>query len=97
MFSKKGQLGIIEFKFFMYGLIVGLLGGLILVLLGSKKILPFQVPFVCGSALFNRKGQLGVIELQYFLGGFVVGIILSLILIYLGTVNVLPFKIPLVC
>jgi len=101
MFTKKGQLGIIEFKFFFFGLIAGLLGGWILVLLGTKKVIPFQIPVVCGSVIsskfFNKKGQLGMIELQYFMGGFAVGIVGSLILVYLGTTGILPFKIPLVC
>ena len=47
VFNKKGQLGMIEFKFFMYGLIFGLIGGLVLVYLGNAGVVPFQVPLVC--------------------------------------------------
>ena len=46
--EKRGQLGIIEFKYFMGGLIIGIIIALLLVLLGSKEIIPFQVPLVCG-------------------------------------------------
>lgn len=45
--QKRGQLGIIEFKYFMVGLIIGIVLGLVLVLLGSKGILPFKIPLVC--------------------------------------------------
>lgn len=45
--DKRGQLGIIEFKYFMVGLIIGLIIGLVLVLLGTKGVLPFQIPLVC--------------------------------------------------
>ena len=48
VFNKKGQLGVIEFKFFMFGFAIGLVGGLVLVLLGSKGIIPFEIPLVCG-------------------------------------------------
>lgn len=44
--NKKGQLGPIEFKFFIIGLIIGLVGALVLVYLGTKGILPFKIP-VC--------------------------------------------------
>ncbi len=46
--NKKGQLGIIEFKYFMVGLIIGIIIGLVLVLLGTKGVLPFKIPLVCG-------------------------------------------------
>jgi uncharacterized membrane-anchored protein YhcB (DUF1043 family) len=46
--NKKGQLGIIEFKYFMVGLIIGVIIGLVLVLLGTKGVLPFKIPLVCG-------------------------------------------------
>ena len=99
--NKRGQLGLIELKFFFIGFGVGLILALILVLLGSKGILPFKIPFVCGSILFGKnmfkKGQLMAIEFHFFLGGLAVGIILALVLIALGSHGVLPFKIPLVC
>ncbi|MEW5896671.1 MAG: hypothetical protein AB1668_03195 [Nanoarchaeota archaeon] len=102
MFSKKGQLGIIEFKYFMAGLFFGLIAGFVLILLGTKKVLPFQIPVVCGSIFSSsfsraRKGQLGAIEFHYFIAGFFIGLILALVLVYLGTAGVLPFQIPLVC
>ena len=46
--TKKGQLGIIEFKFFAVGFLIGLVMALILVFLGTKGILPFKIPLVCG-------------------------------------------------
>ena len=46
--NKRGQLGIIEFKYFMGGLIVGIIIALVLVLLGNKEVIPFQIPLVCG-------------------------------------------------
>ncbi len=46
--GKKGQLGIIEFKYFIGGLVLGIVIGLVLVLLGTKGILPFKIPLVCG-------------------------------------------------
>lgn len=47
--DKRGQLGIIEFKYFMMGLFIGLILGLVLVFLGTAKVLPFQIPLVCGG------------------------------------------------
>jgi hypothetical protein len=46
--QKKGQLGIIEFKYFMVGLVVGLVLTLVLVGLGTGGVIPFKVPWVCG-------------------------------------------------
>lgn len=46
--NKRGQLGIIEFKYFMVGLIFGIVIGLVLVVLGTKGVLPFKIPLVCG-------------------------------------------------
>ena len=45
--NKRGQLGIIEFKYFMMGLIIGIIIGLVLVLLGTKGVIPFKIPLVC--------------------------------------------------
>ena len=45
--NKKAQLGIIEFKFFMYGLILGIIGGLVLAMLSCSKVIP-KVGFFCG-------------------------------------------------
>ena len=94
--SKKGQLGIIEFKFFIFGLITGLLGSLLLVYLGTAKILPFQIPVVCGF-FRHKKGQLGWIEMQYFFWGFIAGLLVGFLLVYLGRTEVIPFAIPMVC
>lgn len=46
--DKRGQLGVIEFKFFFYGIIFGIVLALVLVFLGTAKVLPFQIPLVCG-------------------------------------------------
>ena len=46
--DKKAQLGIIEFKFFMFGLMFGVVLGLVLVYLGTASVIPFQMPLVCG-------------------------------------------------
>ena len=96
--QKRGQLGMIEFQYFSVGFLIGLFGGFVLVLLGTKKIIPFKIPLVCGSTLFmKKKGQLGPIEAKFFLMGFFLGAILSLVLVLLGTKGILPFKIPFVC
>ena len=94
--QKRGQLGIIEGKFAIIGFFIGLIVGLALVFLGTKKILPFQIPFVCGF-FKKKKAQLIAIEFHFFMGGFVVGLIAALVLVYLGTAGILPFSIPLVC
>lgn len=99
MMDKRGQLGWIEMKFFFAGLFIGLIGGWVLIYLGVKKVIPFQIPVVCGPvlfgpAMFNKKGQLGVLEAKYFFIGLVIGLILSLVLVALGTTGTLPFRIP---
>jgi len=48
MVSKRGQLGIIEFKYFMTGLFIGIIIAFVLVLLGTTGVLPFKIPWVCG-------------------------------------------------
>ncbi len=45
--DKRGQLGVIEFKFFFYGLVIGIILGLVLVFLGTAQVLPFKIPLVC--------------------------------------------------
>ncbi|MBI4152193.1 hypothetical protein HY495_00650 [Candidatus Woesearchaeota archaeon] len=47
MLAKRGQLGFIEFKYFIVGLIIGIVIGLVLIYLGSKGIIPFSIPFAC--------------------------------------------------
>jgi len=91
----------IELQYFFVGFFVGLVGGLALIYLGAKSILPFKIPFVCGF-LFpgfnkNKKGQLAIIEFKFAILGFFVGLILALVAVYLSTIGVIPFKIPFVC
>ncbi|MBS3139871.1 hypothetical protein J4479_02605 [Candidatus Woesearchaeota archaeon] len=38
--DKRGQLGLIEFRYFMVGLAIGLILALVLVFLGSAEIIP---------------------------------------------------------
>jgi len=97
--NKKGQLGIIEFKYFMVGLLVGLVGGFTLIILGAKKVIPFKIPFVCGAMIpfKNKKAQLAMIEFKYAIVGFFIGIVIALVLTFLGSQGILPFKIPFVC
>ena len=45
--NKKGQLLGIEVHFLIVGLLVGFILALVLVYLGTAKILPFKIPFVC--------------------------------------------------
>ncbi len=45
--GKKAQLGMIEFKFFIYGMILGVVVGLALTYMGNAGIIPFTMP-VCG-------------------------------------------------
>ena len=91
--NKLGQLGFIEFKYFLGGLFAGILSGLVLVYLGSAKIIPFQIPAVCGFVK-SKKGQLAGIEFHYALVGFAIGVIASFVLVYLGNSGILPFKFP---
>ena len=94
--EKRGQLGVIEFQYFMGGLITGLIGGLVLIYLSMKEIIPFKIPVICGSFFLNqdKKGQLGIIEAKFFFIGLLVGLIGALVLVYLGTAGILPFSIP---
>jgi len=46
-FNKKAQLGIIEMKFFLMGLVVGLIIGMILVTLSCKEIGIPKIGFFC--------------------------------------------------
>jgi hypothetical protein len=45
--DKKAQLGIIEFKFLLIGLVIGILLAFVLIYLANKGILPFKITFVC--------------------------------------------------
>lgn len=48
MKGRKGQLEFIEAKYFIIGLLFGVIAGLVLIKLGMIKVLPFKIPFVCG-------------------------------------------------
>ncbi len=91
--EKRGQLAGIEFHYFIIGFFTGIASGLLLVYLGTAKIIGFQVPVVCGF-FKNKKAQLVAIEFHFALAGFVVGIIGALILVYLGQNGIIPFQIP---
>jgi len=45
--SKKGQLGIIEFKFLMIGLVIGIIAAVVLIYLANKGVIPFKLGFLC--------------------------------------------------
>ena len=48
MFNKKAQLGIIEFKFAIIGIIIGIILALAVVYMANKGILiPFKLDFLC--------------------------------------------------
>ena len=44
--EKRGQLGIIEFKFFIMGLFLGVIIALIVVFLGAKGVIPNFLSFL---------------------------------------------------
>ena len=46
VFTKKGQLGIIEFKFFLFGLIFGVVALIILIALMNGGVLDFSLPLI---------------------------------------------------
>jgi len=46
MMNKKGQLGIIELKFFLIGLAIGLVIAFVLVALMNGGIIPFKLPLI---------------------------------------------------
>jgi ABC-type lipoprotein release transport system permease subunit len=45
-FSKKGQLGIIEFKFFLFGLAFGVVALIVLIALINGGVLDFALPLI---------------------------------------------------
>ena len=45
--SKKAQLGIIEAKFLLIGIVIGIILAVVLVLLANKGVLPFKLTFLC--------------------------------------------------
>jgi hypothetical protein len=47
--NKKAQLGIIEFKFLIIGLLIGVVAAVILIMLANKGVLPFKLTFLCPS------------------------------------------------
>ncbi len=52
--STKAQLGGIEFKFLLIGLIIGLIGALILVYMANHGALPFNLSFLCKAAVAGK-------------------------------------------
>jgi len=48
MFNKKAQLGAIELKFFLVGLLIGIIIALTVLYLSAIDIIPFAIPFICG-------------------------------------------------
>ncbi len=44
--EKRGQLGIIEFKYFLFGLILGIIIALVVVFLGAKGVIPNFLSFL---------------------------------------------------
>ncbi len=49
--SKKGQLGVIEFKYFMMGLVIGLIAAFILVALMNAGVIGVKLPLLtCAAA-----------------------------------------------
>ncbi|MEK6845767.1 MAG: hypothetical protein AABY26_03340 [Nanoarchaeota archaeon] len=49
--EKRGQLGIIEFKYFMFGLVIGVVIAAVLIYLSIKGIIPISLKSMfCGAA-----------------------------------------------
>lgn len=48
-FSKKAQLGMIEFKFFFVGLVIAIIVAIVVIYLANKGILPFSMDFLCSA------------------------------------------------
>lgn len=48
--QKSGQLGLIEFRYFMIGLAIGVIIALVLVFLGSADIIPVNFCSLIGSS-----------------------------------------------
>ncbi len=48
--EKRGQLGLIEFRYFLIGLAIGIIVALVLVFLGSSGVIPINVCSLAGSA-----------------------------------------------
>ena len=51
MLAKRGQLGFIEFKYFLVGLIIGIVIGLLLIYLGRTGVIPFTIPYACPAVV----------------------------------------------
>lgn len=47
MFNKKAQLGMIEFKFAMIGVIMGIIITIVVIYLANNGTLPFNMNIVC--------------------------------------------------
>jgi len=48
--NKRGQLGFIEFRYFMVGLAIGIIAALILVFLGLSEVIPINFCALIGGA-----------------------------------------------
>ena len=48
--SKKAQLGIIEAKFLLIGLVIGIILAVVIILLANRGVLPFKLSFFCPVA-----------------------------------------------
>jgi uncharacterized membrane protein len=48
--DKKAQLGIIEMKFLLLGLLIGIVLTIVLAYLANHGILPFKLSFLCAAA-----------------------------------------------
>ena len=98
--EKRGQLGIIEAKFFLIGFFSGLVIGSALLKLGVKKMLPggFKIPFICGAFMpLTKKGQLIQLEWHFCWIGGVFGIVTSWVLVYLSKTKVIPVDLTFLC
>lgn len=98
--EKRGQLGIIEAKFFLIGVISGLILGSVLLKLGAKKMLPWNlsVPFVCGAFMpRDKKGQLIQLEWHFLWIGALIGMVLSWVLVFLSKTKVISLDLTFLC
>jgi len=95
--DKRGQLGVIEAKYFFFGFISGLILGSVLLKLGELKKLPWgiSIPFMCG--FWNKKGQLIQLEWHFFWIGGLIGMATSWVLVVLSRTKVIPVDLSFLC
>jgi len=48
--NKRGQLGWIEFKYFLAGLVIGIILLLVVIYLSNQGVIPFKIPLICPLA-----------------------------------------------